>query len=84
MTFKETAEESRDIRVADADRVQVAMHQLNEHLRVEMRQSQDIMEEGANRKRLPAPRMQEGTKLLVDARHIRTTSPSRKLDWKRL
>jgi hypothetical protein len=28
------------------------------------------MEEGANRKRLPAPQIQEGTKVWLDARHI--------------
>jgi hypothetical protein len=49
-----------------------------------MERSQDIMEDGANRKRLPAPQMQEGTKVWLDARHIRTTRPSRKLDWKQL
>jgi len=49
-----------------------------------MRRSQDIMEEGANRKRLPAPQLQQGTKAWLDARHVRTTRPSRKLEWKRL
>jgi hypothetical protein len=42
------------------------------------------MEAGANRKRLPAPQVQQGTKVWLDARHIRTTRPSRKLDWKQL
>jgi hypothetical protein len=84
MTFEETAEELGDSRVVDADHVQITLHQVHEHLPVEMRRSQDIMAEGANRKRLPAPQMQEGTKLWLDARHIRTTRPSRKLDWKRL
>jgi len=84
MTFEEIAEESGDSRVADADQVQTAMHQIHEHLRVEMQRSQDIMEAAANKKRLPAPQMQEGTKVWLDARHIRTTRPSRKLDWKRL
>jgi hypothetical protein len=42
------------------------------------------MEEGANRKRLPAPQIPEGTEVWLDARHIRTARPSRKLDWKRL
>jgi hypothetical protein len=46
-----------------------------------MRQSQDTMEEGANRKRLPAPQIQEGTAVWLDARHIQTTRPFRKWDW---
>jgi hypothetical protein len=84
MTFEEIAEEPGDPRILDADQVQTIMHQIHEHLRVEMRQSQHIMEDGANRKRLPATPIQEGSKVWLDARHIRTTRPSRKLDWKRL
>jgi len=84
MSFEEMAEDPRDSRATDADQVQLRMHQVHEHLRVEMRRSQDIMEEGANKKRLPAPPIPEGTKVWLDARHIRTTRPSRKLDWKRL
>jgi transposase InsO family protein len=84
MTFEEAASEPADSRMVDADSVQTAMQQVHEHIRVEMRRSQDIMEEGANRKRLPAPQIQEGSKVWLDARHIRTTRPSRKLDWKRL
>jgi hypothetical protein len=84
MTFEETVGEPRDSREIDADQVQITMRQIHEHLRVEMRRSQDIMEAGANRKRLPAPQIQQGTKVWLDARHVRTTRPSRKLDWKRL
>jgi hypothetical protein len=84
MVFEEAADESRDSRVVDADSVQAAMRQIHEHLRVEMRRSQDIMEEGGNKKRLPAPPMQEGTEVWLDAQHIRNTRPSRKSDWKRL
>jgi len=84
MTFEEAVSEPIDSRMVDADSVQAAMQQVHEHLRVEMRRSQDIMEEGANRKRLPAPQISEGTKVWLDARHIRTTRPSRKLDRKRL
>jgi hypothetical protein len=82
LTFEEAAEEPGDLRIVDADQVQTTIHQIHEHLRVEMRRSQEIMEEGANRKRLPAPQIQEGDKVWLDARHIRTTKPSRKLDWK--
>jgi hypothetical protein len=37
MSLEETAEESRDSRVIDADQVQVTMHQIHEHHQVEMR-----------------------------------------------
>jgi hypothetical protein len=84
MTFEEATSEPRDSRMVDAASVQAAMQQVHEHLRVEMCRSQDIMEEGANRKRLPAPQIDEGSKVWLDAQHIRTTRPSRKLDWKRL
>jgi hypothetical protein len=67
LTFEEAADEPRDYRVVDADSVQGAMQQIHEHLRVEMRRSQDIMEEGANRKRLPAPQIDEETKVWLDA-----------------
>jgi len=80
MGFEGTAKESKDTREIDADQVQLTMHQIHEHLRVEMRRSQDIREQGANKKRLPAPRIPEGTQVWLDARHIRTTRPSRKLD----
>jgi hypothetical protein len=36
--------------MVDADSVQAAMQQVHEHLPVEMRWSQDIMEDGANKK----------------------------------
>jgi hypothetical protein len=67
MTFEEVASQPRDSRIIDANAVQAAMRQVHEHLRVEMRRSQDIMEEGANRKRLPAPQIGEGTKVWLDA-----------------
>jgi hypothetical protein len=60
------------------------MQQVHKHLRVEMRRSQNIMEEGANMQRLPAPQIQGGTRVWLYARHIRTMRPSRKLDLKQL
>jgi hypothetical protein len=47
-----------------------------------MRRSQDIIENQANKKRRPAPYIQEGMKVWLDARHNRTKRPSQKLDWK--
>jgi hypothetical protein len=48
MTFEMMDDEPKDSQVLEADQVQKAMEQIHEHLRVEMRRSQDIMEEGAN------------------------------------
>jgi hypothetical protein len=49
-----------------------------------MRRSQAVQEEGANRFRLPARNIPEGTQVWLDARHSRTTRPTRKFNWKRL
>jgi len=71
-------------RRVSVDQVQAMMQQIHEHLRVEMRWSQAVQEEGANHGRIPAPNIQEGSQVWLDARHIRTTRPTRKLDWKLL
>jgi len=47
-----------------------------------MRQSQALQEEGANRGRIPAPNIQVGSKVWLDACNIGTTWETRKLDWK--
>jgi hypothetical protein len=60
------------------------MKQIHEHLKVEMRRSQALQEEGANRERIPGPNIQVGSKVWLDARNIQTFRPTRKLDWKRL
>jgi hypothetical protein len=49
-----------------------------------MRRSQAIQEEGVNRGHIPALNIQVGSKVWLDARNVRTTRPTRKLDWKRL
>jgi hypothetical protein len=67
MTFDGAVGEPRDSRMVDADSVQTAMQQVYEHLQVEMRRSQNNMEEGANRRRLPAPHIDEGTMVWLDA-----------------
>jgi len=84
MSFAGEPTNERDYRRLDAEQVQATMQHVHEHLRVEMRRSQAVQEEGANRTRIPAPNMQEGTQVWLDARHIRTIRPTRKLDWKRL
>jgi len=84
MSFAGEPTKEQDYRRLDADQVEATMQQIHEHLRVEMRRSQVVQEEDANRTRIPAPNIQEGTRVWLDARHIRTTRPTRKLDWKRL
>jgi len=49
-----------------------------------MRGSQAVQGEGTNRRRVPAPNIQVGSKLWLDARNEQTTRPTRKLDWKHL
>jgi len=84
MSFRGEPTKEQDYRRVNADQVQAMMKQIHEHLRVEMRRSQAVQEEEANRGRTPAPNIREGTQVWLDARHIRTTRPTRKLDWKRL
>jgi len=49
-----------------------------------MRWSEAEQKEGANRGRIPTPNIHEGSQVWLDAQHIRTTRPTRKVDWKRL
>jgi len=84
MSFVGEPTQERDQRRWEADQVQAAMEQIHEHLRVEMRWSQAVHEEGANRGRIPGPNIQVGSKVWLDARQVPTTRPTRTLDWKRL
>jgi hypothetical protein len=58
MSFSGDPRLERDQRCCEADQVQAVMQQVHEHLRVEMRWSQAIQGEGANRGRVPAPNIQ--------------------------
>jgi len=82
--FEGIVEHPQDLSKLDADQVQPALQQLHELLRMEMKWSQDIMDEGPNTGQLPAPNSQVGTKVRLNARHIRTMIPSRKLAWTQL
>jgi len=84
MSFAGEPTKERDHPRLSADQVQAMMRHFHEHLRVEMRRSQAVQEEAANRARTPAPNIQEGTNVWLDARHVRTTRPPQKLDWKKL
>jgi hypothetical protein len=68
----------------DPGHVQGTMQHIHEHLRVEMRRSQAATEDAANRSRTPARNIQHGTQVWFDSRHVWTTRPTRKLNWKGL
>jgi hypothetical protein len=84
MSFVGELTQGRDQRRCEADQVQAAIQQIHEHLPVEMRRIQAVQEEGPNRGHVPAPNIHVGSKVWLDAHNVRTTRPSRKLDWKRL
>jgi hypothetical protein len=84
MSFVGEPIQEQDRRRLDADQLQAMMQQIHEYVHIEMRRSQAIQEEAANRNRIPAPNIQKGNQVWLDAQHVRTTRPTRKLDWKRL
>ena len=84
MSFAGESTTERDQRLMSADDVQATIQQVHEHLRVVMRSSQAVQQEGADCGRIPAPNIQEGSQVWLDARHIRTTRPTWKLEWKQL
>jgi len=83
LSFVGESTQQQNQRRFDADQIQGTMQQIHKNLQVEMRRSQGIQEEGANRGRVPAPKIQVGSKVWMDTWNIRTTRPIRKLDWKR-
>ena len=60
------------------------LENLNTYLKSEMVYAQAIQAEQADKDRLPAPAYQVGDKVWLLLRHIQTTRPSSKLDFKRL
>jgi hypothetical protein len=84
MSFAGEPTQEQDQRCLEADRVQITMQQIHEHWRVEIRRSQAVQEEGANRGRVPAPNIHVESKVWLHACNIRTIRPTRKLDWKSL
>ena len=61
-----------------------SMEELHQHLRTELASAQEAHQASANRDRLPAPDFQVKDKVWLNARNIRTTRPSKKLDHRRL
>jgi len=84
MTFAGEPMQERDPRRIDTDQVQATMQQIHDHLRVEVRRSQAVQEEGGNCGRIPSPNIREGSRALLGAQNIRTIRPACKLEWKRL
>jgi hypothetical protein len=84
ITFVGEPTHGPDQRRLEADQVQAPMQLIHEHLTVEMRQSQVIQKEGANRERIPAHNIQVESKGWLDAQNIQTTRPIQKLDCKSL
>lgn len=60
------------------------LQRLDKHLRAEILYAQDVYKEQADRRRRPPPVIPIGSYVWLSSRHIRTTRPSRKLDYKRL
>jgi len=71
-----------DNRRFDQDQVQTTMQQIHDHLSVEMRWSQAVQDEGANKGRIPARNILEWSPGWLDTRHVRTTRPTRQSVWK--
>ena len=84
MSFVGDPTQEQDEQRVNADEVQATMQQIHEHLRVEMRWSQAVQEEGANRGQILALNIQEGSQVWLDARLVRTIRPTQKLGGKRL
>ncbi len=68
----------------DSDAWTRRLRELHEELKAEIRWSQDVAKEQANKNRLPAPDLRPGDYVWLLRRHIQTTRPSTKLDYKRL
>ncbi|TKA68421.1 hypothetical protein B0A49_13253, partial [Cryomyces minteri] len=58
------------------------MKELEAHLRTEMKYAQAVYEEKSNQRRSPAPAYKVGDLVWLNGKNIKTTRPSKKLDWK--
>jgi hypothetical protein len=70
--------------LAKADRLVTRLERVHEFLRDNIAWAQAKQKEYADRRRLPAPQFRIGDKVWLDARNLRTTRPSRSLDYKNL
>ena len=78
--FEPVHRDSPNAHVISADEFAFKMQSISEHLGDEMRLAQARYEASANASRTPAPMFQIGDEVWLDARHIKTKRPSRKLD----
>jgi hypothetical protein len=72
------------LQVGDVNRMVDKIRDLTEYVREELLWAQASQQEYANRKRTPAPAYSVGDHVWLDARNIRTSRQSKKLDWKNL
>ena len=77
-----TQKKKRDIRAAD-DFVS-RVNSIREQLRDQLKWSQALQTEQANRHRLPAPQFKVGDYVMLDARNIKTARPNKSLDHKNI
>jgi len=67
MSFVGEPTQQPDQQCVSANKVQATMQQIHEHLRVEMRRSQAVQEDGANHGQISAPNIQEGSEVWLHA-----------------
>jgi len=84
MSFAAVHMKEQDQRRVSADNAQSTMQQIHKHLRIKMRWSQAVQEEGANHGRNPSSYIQEGCQVWLETGHFRTTRLTRALVWKSL
>lgn len=60
------------------------LKEISDHLRLEIQRAQHRQQEHANSKKIPAPKIAEGDYVWLNAKHITTRRPARKLDHRRL
>ena len=60
------------------------LRKIHDLVRAEMTATQFWYSEAYDKARRPAPKFEPGDQVWLDARHIKTTWPARKLDWKKL
>ncbi len=72
------------LQVGDANKMIDKIRDLSEYIREELLWAQALQQEYANKKRSPAPAYAVGDRIWLDARNIKTSRQSKKLDWKNL
>ena len=77
-----TQRSKREVKTADV--FINKLEELRQFLKEELKWSQSIMAEYANRRRLPAPELKEGDMVMLDSRNIKTARPNKSLDHKNL